>query len=551
MWCVAAAALGSFYWLTFSCNFDDALDTARWIEEGNIARMFEFRHLISRLVPFWMWNGVRSAGAEVSALKFLQLTDFFSAIPAVLLMFAMLRSLGAGLRVALAATFAFGTAWAFWMYVGTGRPYSTSMLFALGAYTVALSMRGKASERGQFARAASAGALALLSCLFWLQQATSCIGAGLVVALWPEGRPLLRRAAYLSVFALSGIVLALAILVSGLTYTQSADSPEEVRAWIAGSGTQPTRLDATSPMKASFGQAGGIIVLTNLSYMINGLLIGDPRLLELGSLPWQLGKFILVWLLALPIYLYAPLAFRRAGPERRVLLFCFFVPLALNGVFALLWLGSDQQRFLPSLPNLVVLGAFAAQDWLARLRRPQVAAGALLAALAFIAAVNYAEGIRPRQREFREYSAVMKQVAGRAGENDFVIFFGRDLSITYRTMVRYFIGVPFVNLNDEAYFKWERADWAQQLEGFIQPVLARGGRVFVIDRLALGNNPVAAAWSEKQRPKPTVKDISLYLRAHYCLTPGWNIGEVSYWQLAPRDASCRSPLDAAYTEARP
>jgi hypothetical protein len=551
MWCAAAVLLGAVYWLTFSNHFDDALDTARWMQSGSVAKMFEFRHLISRHVPFWLWRAALATGAHTSALAFLQLTDFVSAVPAVLLVFAILRKIEIRRLIAFAATFAFATAWAFWMYVGSGRPYSTSVFFAVAAYYVALGTKSEGSEGARVLRAAGAGALALLACLFWLQQATNCIGAGLLVALAPREKSIAQRAAYLFVFSATGILLAAAILISGLAYTGVAHDLQGVRVWIGGSGTQPVGLDATSPMKAAFGQAGGIIYLDGLPYMMNGFLRHDPRLLQIGNLPWQLGKFILACVALLPVYLHAPLAFRRAGTEQRVLLFSFFTPLALNAVFALLWLGSDQQRFLPSLISLVLLGAMAAQYWLTRGHAPRALAAGMIAIVLFIGVVNLFEGVLRDQREFRALAAQMQAAKDYAGERDFVIFFGRDLSVTYHTMLTYYVGPSYLDLNDEAYYKWESPQWRDQLDRAIAAAEQDGGRVFIVDRLALGANPISAAWSEVQRPRPTVKEVAEYLRTRYCLTPAWNIGSLAYWQLAPRTAACASPLDRRAAENTP
>jgi hypothetical protein len=103
------------YGLTFSHHYDDALDTARWMGNGNIRAIFEFRHLISRLMPFWFWCGLRAAGMHISALFALQITDFVSAAFTVLLQFALLRRLEIPRSVAVVTTFALATAWAFWM----------------------------------------------------------------------------------------------------------------------------------------------------------------------------------------------------------------------------------------------------------------------------------------------------------------------------------------------------------------------------------------------------------------------------------------------------
>src|ERR1700687_474462 len=111
---ITAVLLLLGYVLAFSHHYDDALDTARRMKSGDVQTMFEFRHLISRLVPFWLWRGVGAIGVHLSSLTFLQFTDFASAVAAVMLMYHLLRRLEISRGVAAAFTVAFGTAWSFW-----------------------------------------------------------------------------------------------------------------------------------------------------------------------------------------------------------------------------------------------------------------------------------------------------------------------------------------------------------------------------------------------------------------------------------------------------
>lgn len=543
------------YVLTFSHDYVHGLNYARWMERGDIRSMFEFRHLIACMPAFWFWRVLWSAGMQVSALTTLQSIDFVSAAFTVLLVFVLLRRLEVPRGVAVATTFAIATCWAFWVYVGTGRPYSTALGLSVAAYLIAAAMNENVSDRVLFLRAIGAGALMLFSCLLWLHQFTNCLGVGLLVALRPQDRSLWRRAGYLGTYAATGLLFGLLILVSGFRYTGVVHSSADLHGWIASSGTPPVKLDASSIMKASFGQAAGIITIEHLPYMINGLLRHDPRLLETGSFPWEMSKFVVAWILVAPLYLYPFLAFPRAAPAGKVLLASFFLPLAVNMAFALAWLGSDLHRFQPSILSLGVLGALGAISLLERLRehpaRRRLVIAAILAVLVFVAVVNLFDGVLREQRKYTALAQEMERNRGAANEHDLVVFFGRDFSETYFEMVSYYLGPPFFDMNDDFYFHWGHPDWVNQLSSHFDPVLARGGRVFVVDRLALGVNPASAEWSEVQRPYPKVKDIASFLRRNYCLTPGWRIGSVTYWQVSSLTPSCASPLKALAVDDRP
>lgn len=550
-WTAVTLLLCLGYWLSFSHHFGDTLDVAGRMQSGDIRGLYEFHHLIAGLLPFWLWTGLRQAGVSISPLSLLQLFAFVPTVATVLLVFAMLRRLEIPALLASGATFAFATSWGFWVYVGTGRPYSTSMFFAVSAYYVALSINEIRSEKGSLFRIVGAALLVTLSCLFWLEQCFNCIGVGLLVALHPEGLTASRRFRNLAIYAFTGIVLTLAILLSGFLYTGAVQTRDDIQPWIATGATPPMTFDRLSVMKASYGLAAGIVDLDGLSYMVNGLVRRDPRLLKIGSLPWQSTKFVLALLLVLPIYLYPILAFRRSSCKKKIILVSFSVPLLLNLIFALGFMGSDVERFLPSFGCLAVLGALRLRGSTMQLRWRHTLSVLLAVALAFIAGVNLVEGALAEKRYFTGLARELKDAAGHPGPRDFVFFFGRDFSHTYCTMLHYYLGASYLNLSANLAFPyWDRPDWQEELTAYIARGRAEGGRVFVVDRLALGENPISAAWSEVQHPKPTVREVTYFLRTSFCLTPAWKIGPTAYWQLAPRTLSCSSPLAGDPKERR-
>jgi hypothetical protein len=138
-----------------------------------------------------------------------------------------------------------------------------------------------------------------------------------------------------------------------------------------------------------------------------------------------------------------------------------------------------------------------------------------------------------------ELAAAMRSIRPYTRPNDLMINFGRDLPISYQTMTRYYGGAMFLTAtNDAPTYDWDRADWQQNLERIRLETEARGGRMLVMDRLALGMNPVSAAWSERQHPNPTVKQFAAYLRSRYCVIPALYVGQQCYYHVAAREGSC-------------
>jgi hypothetical protein len=547
---IAALIVILFYGFNCSRNFENAYAEAKGIQSGDLQGLCEFRHLIYPWFAFWARNALAHLNIWLSPLAALRLIDYVSATAAILVLFAMLRRLKISRVVAFAATFFFATCWSFWWFVGTGKSYSSSELFIIGAYCVALSLNETSDSRSLVLRTTGAAMLAVLSNLFWLQQAFNCIGVGLLVALRPERLSWKRRAGYLGLYALTGLIVTLAIALSAFRYSGIVHSTHDLGPWISSSGTPPLEFSSRTLMAASLGHASAIIYLDGLQYMVNGLVRGDARLLQIGFLPWQLGKYIFAWLLLAAIYLYPLLAFSRAFRQKRVVLLSFGVALLPNLAFALLWLGEAPARFLPSLLSLVVFGAMALEDALGRLRLRRYLAASVGIGLLLIAAVNLVEGIHPMQIYYSALTQRMEKADGKGGPKDLVLTFGRDFTETYHMMLRYYFGPGSCQslTNDGFTYNWDRADWQQELVRMARERTEGGGHVFIDERLARGLNPVSAAWSEVQHPRPTIREVSEFFRSNFCLEPAWHIGSAEYWRLDAPSAHCSSPLAASRQE---
>ncbi len=540
------------YMVSFSFDENDALDTAYWMERGEIALLLEFRHLVQRMLPLWLWQGMNAVGWRVDAMRLLNLWDFATAAASLMLLYRVLRQLQLSVAVSFWAAFAYGTAHCVWVYAGSGRLYSTSMLLAFAAYYAALHMRQTESARGRWIATLAAATLVCFASLFWLIHVVNAVGVGLLLFALPPQASWGQRLGYFAGYSAAGILLTLAIAVACLTYVQIPLEGPAIEAWMDAAGTQPLQFDKLSPMKASYGQAHGILVMYELPYMINGVMRNDPHLLRMASLRWQLAKFALVWTLLLLVYVYPLAMLGKAGTEQRIVILALFVPLAINMVFALGWLGSDVQRFMPSMFSQFALGALAVQHWLARTRWPRLVAGALIASLLFIAADNLRESLLPSQIRYQRLAEQMKSIRPYVKPPDLLVTFGRDVSITYLTMIRYYAGPHFLTTtNDGSTYNWDRNDWREHFAERVKTPGQRAGRFFLMDRMALGLNPPRAAWSEVQHPHPTVKEFAAFVQSEFCLTPAFHIGSSQYFEVARKTTPCPAGALVPGAESRP
>ncbi len=540
------------YMVSFSYDENDALDTAYWMERGEILLLLEFRHLVQRMLPLWLWQSLHAAGFNVSAMLLLNLWDFATAAASLMLLYRVLRLIPVSRAVSFWATFAYGTAHCVWVYTGSGRLYSTSMLLVFGAYYAALQLEHIESPRARWLLVIVSATLTCFACLFWLVHVINAIGVGLLIFSLPAAADWKRRSAHLAAYGAFGIVLTLAISVACLMYVQIPLEGPAIKAWMDAAGTQPVQFDRLSPMKASYGQAHGILVMYELPFMINGLMRDDPHLLRVGSLPWQLGKFIFVWVLLLLVYVYPLAVLWRASARQRILILCLYVPLGINMVFGLGWLGSDAQRFMPSMLSQFALGALAVQNWMEHSRRPRLLASALILCLSFIAADNLFESLLPSQRRYQQLAENIKAIRGQVKPADLLVTFGRDVSITYLTMIRYYAGPQFLTTtNDGATYHWDSPRWQEQFHAHVRAAGQRGGRLFLMDRMAVGLNPARAAWGEVQHPHPTVREFAAWVQREYCVTPRFFVGADQYFEVGPRSSPCPAGALSPAAEARP
>jgi len=543
--------LTTAYRLTFSHHFDDALDTAFWMENHSVGSLVEFRHLLYRPLPFWLWEFLRAFHVHISALRLISLWDWTTAAVSVMLLYRVLLELTEAQLISLGGAFAFATAHAVWLYAGTGRLYSTSMFLAIAGYYLAVQAGRSTTRIPRWVLAFAAGTMICFACLFWLIHVLNAVGVGLLLLTLPP-RPFGRRLGYFALYSITGIALALTITASCLSYVHIPLTPHALQTWIGKTNTQPMQFDRLSLMKASYGQANGILALPDLPYMIHGILLKDASLTRLNSLSWQLSKFIFIWLLLVLVYLYPLMMLKRSAREKRILILALYIPLAANMFFALGWLGTDVQRFMPTMLSQVGLGALAAQDLLSRVPRPRLLGASLAVCLVFIAGDNLAESLLPYQRHYRVLAEETKAIRPYVRPNDLMVTFGKDFDVTYQTMLRFYGGATPLDIsNDPSTYDWDRRDWKTALAKQWRETREQGGRVFVIDRLALGFKPPQAAWSERQHPYPTVQQFSSFLQAEFCVTPAFYLGDTRYFEVGPKTPSCPSERTGTRAEIRP
>ena len=530
------------YDLTFSHHYDDALTAATELQghfiQGPLS-LVEFRHFVNHLWPYWLFVFFHWFKFHVSAIQLLHVWDLATASAAVMLVYCALQEIAAQRYFAFAGAFAYATAHCVWLYSGTGRLYSTSMLFAVAAYYVAFQVQKRHGSIIRLALPVVAAAFVCFASYFWLEHVFNAAAIGVMLLLLPTDGTWAQRIKNVITYVATGVCLTLVMGVSCLRYVNVPLTRSGLQTWIAGSGTQPIQFGVRGLMAAAYGQADGILATPNLLYVVHGRLLKDPAMAGLGSFAWQFAKFALVWLLLLLAYIYPWTMFRRANSFQKALILSLYVPVAINMLFGLGWLGTDVQRFLPALFPQLCLAVLSLQDWISRTARPRFLATCVVAALVVVAGVNLLEVELPTQRDYIVLEEQMKDIQPYVHSADIFVTFGKDIDNTYSTMAMHYTGASYLSLsNDAASYDWDVSDWKSRFETLWRETRERGGRVFVMDRLVSGFYPASAAWSERQHPRPTIKEYSRFLEIEFCPTPAFYLGNAQYYDVKSRSANC-------------
>lgn len=536
---VAFCALVAGYVWSFSYDMNDSYDTFRWMWNGENWRLAEFRHVIQRMLPLYLWLELRFDGIHISPMRLLTGIDFVCAALAVMLLYRTIREWTGSNWLAFWTAFGFGTCHCIWVYAGSGRLYSTSMFLVTAGYYLAWHVVSGEHKRSPYWVAFGAGAMMSLASLFWLVHVFNALAGGFLILLYPR-ESFRKRLKYFLFYGTVGTLIAAGAFAATMKYADIPFTQAGVQKWVAATETQPMKLYWQSPMNASFGQASGIVVMYQLPYMINGLIRPFPKTVHMASLPWQATKFVFVWILLLLAYVYPLVVWKRSkSPAMRALIAALYFALAVNLWFGLAWLGSDMQRFMPTLISQFALAAISVQHLLSRTAHRRVVAGVLIASLLFIAADNLAESLLPSQTRYHVLAAEQSDLHPYIRPNDLLLTFGRDYSISFAAMSIYYTGLRTLNLsNDIVRWRWDAPDWQQQLTSRINDRAPFGGRTFVSERLYLGLNPAVAGWNERQRSYPTLRQVSDYFQHNYCGAPAFVLEGIRYWELSPKSPVC-------------
>lgn len=468
-------------------------------------------HLLWRPLGALIYSVAYVFGYRGDILWILQAISFLASVGSVLATYSFLSRWTTPI-VSLwgASILAFSNG--FWGYSVSGSSYSAGLLFTILAITLAAPPRHRRQSVSRTVVAAVSGGM---SALFWLPYGLLFpILLGLVaVSIGNEaGSDRVTIMRHLGLFLVSyGVTVGLPLVGCYLFLPLLA--PHAVKlvefqtqgflGWLASSSHgNPPRYGFLQVLKwifgwaqsviafGGFGQAAKLWILDGVELKWSSIVMGFVALLSFyGLLGYGLFKF---WL------------------ERRVILRASYKPILLlglctfllNSVFAFYWQATDPERYLPSLPFLVLVLAIAVD-----LERNAATRTVMMAlSLLVVMSVNWSTAIYPAINPNSFKNQWLMAIREHLDKVDLLIVLGAK---KYKLIDPHNPGMPKINNVSENVLTNPSSPEAYKVMALndIQETRERGGHVFIGDSVFGVNTAPRDGWSFRENPVPSPKEL--------------------------------------------
>lgn len=498
----ALALLGSslLFALSNSLHYGDASTYTHDIRHG---RLLEPGHLLWRPLGYLVASMAGALHSDSAVLWVLQGCSLLCSGLAVAALWLFLRRcVRCEVASAAAATALFAVSNGFWTYSFSGCSYGLSTLLLIAAMACAI----RREEPLSAGRAALTGALAGLACATWAIEVLSLPALALLTVLTPRWQPALWRRHARNVLTLSAgwlLTFVVPLLCAWAWHAHEArviaaqaSAASALKPWLASASHGiPPQLSLAQLLRVLLGWPQSFLSMSDLGQQLRLWRLHEQ------SFPWS------PWMLS-PLAVYALTAYcgyrllqrrRDAAPFERGLAIASLVALAVNLLFALLWQGTDLERYFPSLPFQLLLLALALQPAAAS-RRARHALFAVLLAIAWVNGQAAYLGNFSAHSYRQTWISALHRSAGAA---DLLVVLGQRKQVI---MAPHDPAMPKIdNLAYEIVMRG--AGWKPAVLRDIELTRARGGRVFLGDSLFGTSSTPRDGWSFKEYPSPGPRDI--------------------------------------------
>lgn len=490
--------LGSTVLFLFSnsVQYGDAATYAKNIRAG---ALLEPGHLLWRPLGYVAATLTGTGHSDSGVLWVLQgCTLLFSALTVGALYLFLRRAAGCTPLAASVAAGLLAVSNGFWTYSFSGCSYSLSMLLLIAAMGCATCTVRPVAAR----RALLAGVLAGAAVSAWAIQVLSLPALLVLLVMTPPWQQSQWRLHLRNALALAGGGMLTFLLPLLAAY-----------GWQVAHQPPPGAAAGFGAWTASAGH--GIAPHFSLAQVLR-VAIGWPQSLlstfDLGQRLrlWNLHEASFpgsVWMLA-PLVVYALAAyctyhllrsFRRQPHFARAMIKASAVAIAANLLFALLWQGTDLERYFPSLPFQLLLLALT----LSGMAIGRAASTVLVVALGCIAWVNWQAAFLTVLSGDSHRQLWLRELRRAADGRDLLVVLGQSkLAVTAPHDAQ----VPRID-NLVLEVRLRGAGWKAAVLKDMATTVQQGGRVFLGDSLFDAEVARRDGWSFREYPSPSPQQI--------------------------------------------
>lgn len=515
--------LGSALLFLFSnsVTYGDALAYTKDIRAG---RLLEPGHLAWRPLGYVAAALTGLLHSDSDVLWVLQWCSLLFSALAVAALWLFLRwRAGCGRTAAGAAVALMAVSNGFWVYSFSGCSYSLSILLLIAA----MSCASRAEQPASTLRALLVGALAGAAASSWATQVIPLPALLLLLVLTPLWKRSLWRLHLRNACAMAGgwmLTFLLPLLVAYIWHAHQAPHGQP-QAAPAGLGSWLSSASHGIPLHVSLAQLLRVVIGWPQSILSTFGLGQGLRLwiLHEGSFPWS------AWMLT-PLLVYALAAFcayrllkdfRGRSHFEQGLIIASVVAIATNLLFALLWQGTDLERYFPSLPFQLLLFALSLQQ-VAATRR---AIAVIVIALGFIAWINWQAAFLGVLSSHSQRQIWLSQLHRVATGRDLLVVLGQN---KFAIVSPHDPQMPKID-NLAIDIQLHGAGWKALVLRDIDSTLQHGGRVFLGDSLFGTDSAPRDGWSFQERPSPGPQEIQSAFLPFKSNTVAFTAGSERVW----------------------
>lgn len=531
---IVVSLLSIWFFLTNPYFYSDAAWYAGIVRDRELI-LIESGHMGWRPLVSFILSTANSIGISFDPLQLFCAVSAFGTALLVLTTFALARRLVADPLVAWLAVAIVAFSNVCVSYGGSGSAYTPAIALSNVAILCLLGRQSPSSAKNDWS--SRGGLLAVLgfvgAYLCWSLAILTLPLLWILAAQQAEGS-LLRRTARASALVVS-MVLATIIVAYGVYSFDPGRGDLSWWSWLRSSshGIQ-MNVALINLFRATIGFVNGFVHTGDLGRSMKGIILGDSTLQEFESHAAQ-SVFALLFV-GLSLIAVMGLWKRRADQlVKRLVLFTGAV-LAPVALFAILWQGSDVERFCLAMPLVSISLATGLLAWGVF----RVPLAILTVGLLFVANVVWFAG--PILATEGGISMVLGAKANEElGDHGVVIITGQELDGPIVGNSFYYHRIVVINLASVARINGENG-WSSYLATQIALAEEKGGKVAVLSDLVGIPTLGGIGLSQREVSHPSVEATSSYF-AQWPSRHKWNVDRFHFLTLTgnPKVVESRNP----------